>query len=84
MTFNRKHPIGQAVIDLLESECSSNGALSRSTSTLIYFLASFERIPLMFEASQKWHAEELIDAIRWNIGLMLRSFERFGEIHNEL
>ena len=82
LTINRKHEIGRKLLRLKE-EIDSDGGTPRETSLmslLLYFIASLERMPLMFEGRQSWQAEEFFDAIRWNLGILVRSFEKCGEI----
>ena len=78
LELNKRHPLGAVLAEFVErrEDQELNDDATAMLTILIYLLASLERIPLMFEGSQTWKADELFDTMRWNLGMLLRSSTR--------
>lgn len=83
MTINERHAVGRAILEVIRNSADES-IVDPAVSALLHFLAAFERLPLMFEEHQKWPAGELIDTIRWNIGLTMRGFRNCESVEYEL
>ncbi len=80
LVVNVSHPFGESLIQFKQELSKDNDAASAKLlfKMLIALMASFGRIPLMLEESTTWRAEDLIDTIKWNLGLLLRSYKSSG------
>ena len=82
LEINTGHKVGATIAELIE-EVGLGRPTSREKkmlSTMLFLVASLERMPLMFEGRQVWPAEELFDAIRWNLGILMKAFEKCEKI----